>query len=125
MPLSRFHSAERNGPPNRRHTPPLSPNIISANTVWLDAGCGSRLLEDDLDPLEDWLATQCKTLISLDLAATSHRNIKVLVQGTLDHLPFADSCLDLVTCRMVVEHLDQPVQAFAEIYRCTPLAQSS
>jgi len=91
---------------------------ISPTTVWLDAGCGSRLLEDDLDPLEHWLAGQARTLIGVDPMATSHRNIRVLVQGSLDHLPFPSNCLDLVTCRMVVEHLDNPMAAFSEIHRC-------
>jgi ubiquinone/menaquinone biosynthesis C-methylase UbiE len=33
-------------------------------------------------------------------------------------LPFPDNSLHLITCRMVVEHLDQPQQAFAEVTRC-------
>jgi SAM-dependent methyltransferase len=88
------------------------------NAVWLDAGCGSRLLEKDMDPLEDWLARQCKFIAGMDLAVTSHRNIKPLLRGSLNHLPFPDNSLDLVTCRMVLEHLDRPQEAFAEVARC-------
>jgi ubiquinone/menaquinone biosynthesis C-methylase UbiE len=33
-------------------------------------------------------------------------------------MPFADNSLDLVTCNMVVEHLDKPGRAFAEVARC-------
>lgn len=91
---------------------------LSADTVWLDAGCGVRLLEEDMDPLENWLATHCKTLIGMDVVITSHRNIKSLTQGNINHLPFTDNSLDLITCRMVVEHLDQPADAFTEINRC-------
>jgi SAM-dependent methyltransferase len=91
---------------------------LSPHTVWLDAGCGSRLLENDMDPLEDWLANHCKTIVGMDVSVTSHRNIKSLVQGSLYDLPFADNSLDLITCRMVVEHLDQPRHAFAESARC-------
>lgn len=91
---------------------------LCASSVWLDAGCGTRLLESDLDALETWLAIHCKTIIGMDLRVTSHRNIKYLVQGSVDHLPFADNSLDLVTCRMVVEHLENPAKAFAEIGRC-------
>jgi 2-polyprenyl-3-methyl-5-hydroxy-6-metoxy-1,4-benzoquinol methylase len=86
--------------------------------VWLDAGCGKRLLEEDMDSLENWLITQCNTIVGMDLAVTSNRNIKTLAQGSLYHLPFADSSVDLVTCRMVVEHLDDPTSAFLEIHRC-------
>jgi SAM-dependent methyltransferase len=91
---------------------------LSPDAVWLDAGCGSRLLESDLDPLEDWLAAQCKKIIGMDVWMTPHRNIQSLVKGSLYHLPFADNSLDLITCRMVVEHLDQPPLAFAEAARC-------
>jgi SAM-dependent methyltransferase len=91
---------------------------LSPHTVWLDAGCGSRLLESDMDPLENWLVTHCKSVFGIDVGATSNRNIKTLLQGSLYHLPFADNTLDLITCRMVVEHLDHPAEAFAEIARC-------
>ena len=88
------------------------------HTAWLDAGCGSRLLENDMDPLEGWLGTQCKSLFGMDVAVTSHRNIKSLLQGSLYQLPFLDSSLDLITCRMVVEHLHRPQLAFSEVARC-------
>jgi SAM-dependent methyltransferase len=91
---------------------------LSPHTVWLDAGCGSRLLENDMDPLETWLANHCKTIVGIDVSVTSNRNIKSLVQGSLYDLPFADNSLDLITCRMVVEHLAQPRLAFAESARC-------
>ena len=91
---------------------------LSLQTVWLDAGCGSRLLEADMDRLENWLATHCKSIFGMDLAATFNRNIKSLVRGSLYHMPFADNSFDLITCRMVVEHLDQPHEAFIEVARC-------
>lgn len=88
------------------------------DTVWLDAGCGVRLLENDMDPLEDWLADHCGFIVGMDIAVTSHRNIKPLLCGSLYQLPFSDNSLDLITCRMVVEHLDRPAEAFAEVARC-------
>jgi SAM-dependent methyltransferase len=91
---------------------------LSPDAVWLDAGCGLRLLEDDMDGLEDWLATHCGRIIGMDLSAKSHRNIDTLVSGSLYELPFADRSLDLVTCNMVVEHLERPVVAFLEVARC-------
>jgi SAM-dependent methyltransferase len=74
-----------------------------------------------MDPLEDWLANQCKTSVGLDVSVSSHRNIKSLVQASLYNLPFADNSLDLITCRMVVEHLAQPGNAFEESARCLRL----
>ena len=91
---------------------------LSPQTVWLDAGCGSRLLEDDMDQLETWLVTRCKSIFGMDLSVTSNRNIKSLLHGSLYDLPFNDNSLDLITCRMVVEHLDHPKEAFRELARC-------
>jgi SAM-dependent methyltransferase len=91
---------------------------LSPDAVWLDAGCGSRLLEDDMDPLEDWLSTRCRFILGMDLAVTSHRNIKPLLCGSLYDLPFPDNSLHLITCRMVLEHLDRPQEAFTEVARC-------
>ena len=91
---------------------------LSPQTLWLDAGCGVRLLEDDMDTLEDWLVTHCGTIVGMDVSVASHRNIKFLVRGSLYELPFADGSLDLITCNMVVEHLDNPARALAEVARC-------
>jgi SAM-dependent methyltransferase len=91
---------------------------LSPHTRWLDAGCGSRVLEADLDPLEDWLVSHCKSILGMDVGITSHRNIESLLRGSLYHFPFSDNTFDLITCRMVVEHLDHPAEAFAEIARC-------
>jgi len=91
---------------------------LNTNSIWLDAGCGCRLLEEDLDSLEDWLIHRCRLIIGLDVTVARHRNINLLVSGSLYTLPFPDNSLDLVTCNMVVEHLQNPVAAFTEIARC-------
>ena len=54
----------------------------------------------------------------MDVAVTSHRNIKSQTQGNIYHLPFTDNSLDLIACRMVVEHFDDPARAFREVNRC-------
>jgi len=95
----------------------IAEHLTPAST-WLDAGCGWGLLEDDMEPLENWLAGRCRRILGLDLAVTRHRNIRLLVQGSLNGLPFADSSVDLVTFNMVAEHLDDPAKAFAEVARC-------
>jgi SAM-dependent methyltransferase len=91
---------------------------LCPRAVWLDAGCGWRLLEDDMEPLEDWLVDHCGLVVGMDPSVRVHRNISLLVRGSIYALPFADSSLDLVTCNMVVEHLDEPAKAFSEVARC-------
>jgi SAM-dependent methyltransferase len=91
---------------------------LHPGVCWLDAGCGSRLLEDDLDPLENWLVEQCAMIVGMDVSLGSHRNIRSLVQGSLYAMPFADASFDLITCNMVFEHLNDPARAVAEIARC-------
>jgi SAM-dependent methyltransferase len=91
---------------------------LSDQTVWLDVGCGNRLLESDMDPLEAWLASQPRKILGMDVSVSSNRNIQLLVQGSIYDLPFANGSIDLITCNQVVEHLGEPARACAEIFRC-------
>jgi ubiquinone/menaquinone biosynthesis C-methylase UbiE len=84
---------------------------------WLDAGTGARILEDDLDGLENWLVQQCSMTIGMDVQVSKHLNIRTLVAGSIYDLPFANSSLDLVTCNVVMEHLGEPEKALAEVAR--------
>jgi len=54
----------------------------------------------------------------MDLLLRGHRNIRLLVQGSLYALPFAEASFGLLTCNMVLEHLESPARALAEIARC-------
>jgi SAM-dependent methyltransferase len=90
---------------------------LTPETRWLDAGTGSRLLEDDLDPLENWLVQQGRMTVGMDLHVSRHRNIRTLVAGSIYELPFAGSSFHLVTCNVVMEHLAEPTKALAEVAR--------
>src|SRR5215469_17153344 len=76
---------------------------LCRETKWLAVGCGSRLLEEDMDPVEDWLVQHCGEITGMDVYVTPNRNIRTVVQGSLYELPFDDRSFDLVTCNMVVE----------------------
>jgi len=93
---------------------------IRGNTKWLDLGCGWRLLGKDLEPIEDALVANAKMVVGCDTnfkSVSKHRNIRRLVIGSADVLPFRDASFDLVTCNMVVEHLRDPLKSFSEMTR--------
>lgn len=90
---------------------------LTPETRWLDAGTGSRLLEEDLDALENWLVQRSGMTVGMDIRVTQHLNIRSLVGGSVYDLPFADRTFDLVTCNVVMEHLGQPEKALAEVAR--------
>jgi SAM-dependent methyltransferase len=90
---------------------------LKPESRWLDAGTGSRILEKDLDILENWLVRQSGTTIGMDVRLTQHVSIRTLVCGSIYDLPFADGSFDLVTCNMVMEHLGEPEKSMVEIAR--------
>lgn len=93
---------------------------VNGQTRWLDLGCGWRLLGKDLEPIEDSLVAAAKSVVGCDMdfqSVLKHRNIKRLVLGSADVLPFEEGSFDLVTCNMVVEHFSDPGKAFSEMSR--------
>ena len=98
----------------------LLQRYVSKSVRWLDAGCGWRILGEDLENIEDSLAAAAGMVVGTDLkfgALAKHRNIACRVCATLDALPFPDQAFDLVTCNMVVEHLPDPKTSLAEMVR--------
>src|SRR5262245_50076 len=61
IPLSRAKGAAQSEAYATLHF--RAPN---ARAIWLDAGCGWRLLEDDMEPLEDWLVDHGGLVVGLD-----------------------------------------------------------
>jgi ubiquinone/menaquinone biosynthesis C-methylase UbiE len=93
---------------------------VTPETRWLDVGCGWRLLGKDLEPLEDDLVMSAETVVGCDMEFSSlskHRNIRKLVLGSAQDLPFRDGSFDLVTCNMVLEHVSDPRQSFLQMAR--------
>ncbi|MBV1959946.1 MAG: class I SAM-dependent methyltransferase [Pseudomonadales bacterium] len=77
----------------------------------LDIGCGRSVLERKLPSMVEY--------ISLDYPDTGaelyHSSPSVF--GTAEQLPFPDASIDIAVCLEVVEHLEDPKQAFVEIGR--------
>jgi ubiquinone/menaquinone biosynthesis C-methylase UbiE len=86
----------------------------------LDAGCGWRVLGEDLEKLEEALVTTARFVVGADATLSSlkkHRNIPYLVCANIDVLPFRDHSFNLITCNMVVEHLKKPEESISEMAR--------
>ena len=93
---------------------------VGPETTWLDLGCGHQLLPGWRAEEEVRLVHGCKMLVGFDYdmdALKMHRNLHYKARGTVSGLPFKDSCFDLVTANMVIEHLDKPEGQFREVAR--------
>ncbi len=97
----------------------LVAGLINRNTRWLDVGCGRTLFPSN-PRLARVLAHRCRKLVGVDPS------------GTLDENPYVHECIrepieafhstnpfDVVTLRMVVEHLEQPQRALQSLARAT------
>lgn len=82
----------------------------------LEAGCGTGLILGRL-------AQHCARAVGVDLSAgmlaqARRRGLNV-IQGSLDHLPFADNSFDLVVSFKVLAHVPPIREALAELVRVT------
>ena len=94
--------------------------LITPSTVWLDLGCGHQVLPEWRSAAECELVNRASYVAGLDadsVAITKHRTIRKIWVGDIHNLPFPDESFMLITANMVVEHLEDPKLAFAEIRR--------
>ena len=85
--------------------------LVAADTRWLDAGCGHRILEARLHPDEEDMVSRAALAVGCDLVAGSvrrHRSLRNLAVCCLDRLAFQDGSFNLATLNMVAEHLERP-----------------
>jgi SAM-dependent methyltransferase len=93
---------------------------LRPGAVWLDAGCGRRVLPTWREDFERQLVAIPKVAVGCDLdlgAMRAHRTLTKVLASDLERLPFGDETMDLITSNMVVEHLDDPGRVFAEFAR--------
>jgi ubiquinone/menaquinone biosynthesis C-methylase UbiE len=94
--------------------------LLKPGMRWLDAGCGHQILENRLLQQEQAMVMRARCAVGCDAslaALRKHRSLQKVVCCSLDALPFADGSFDLVTLSMVVEHLEFPGTALAELGR--------
>ena len=92
----------------------------SGGDLWLDLGCGARLLSPWSQHDEKNLTGRYNCMIGMDYDMGSlkrNNSIPGLVRGDISSLPFADDSFDVVTANMVLEHLKEPDVQLAEIRR--------
>ena len=100
------------------HTPDdvyesLVDRLIVPGCRWLDVGCGRDVFPDNRG-LAAELSSRCGTLVGVDPDATIQENrfVHVKVQAPLEAFEM-DETFDVITARMVVEHVQKP-DAFVE-----------
>ena len=93
---------------------------VSPKSVWMDAGCGHRVLPNWRAESELELVKRARVALGCDVdvaAIRVHRSLKNRVISDLGHLPFKSGTVTLITCNMVAEHLDYPEPVFREFAR--------
>ena len=98
----------------------LIDEVLTPQTRWLDAGGGHMILETSTPELEQAMVQRVRLAVCCDLAVDAiakHRTLRLGVGATLDHLPFHNESLDLITLNSVAEHLEHPGKVLAEFAR--------
>jgi len=110
--------------PELRYSQCLYEDILNSHVkpdmIWLDLGCGHKILPTWRQQEEKNLVKKCKTVVGIDYSFDSlkkHKNIPLKARGDITKLPFKDNSFDLVSANMVVEHLENPGLQFLEINR--------
>ena len=93
---------------------------VDDETIWLDAGCGHKLLPSWRADAEFALVRSVGFACGCDgdaAAIREHRSLTRRVVCDLAALPFKAETFTLITCNMVAEHLDDPLRVFREFSR--------
>jgi len=95
--------------------------VVQPGCRWLDLGCGRQIVPEwACDPaVQSALAARAALLIGADVddSIREHELIRNRVIAIGEALPFRDSCLDLVTANVVVEHVADPQFVLRELKR--------
>ena len=94
--------------------------LLARTRVWLDLGCGHQFVPEWVPARElaDRAARTMAVGVDGDYSSLSrHTGLSVKVAADVERLPLAARTFDLVTANMVVEHVADPHQLFAEVAR--------
>lgn len=93
--------------------------LVTANCTWLDVGCGHNVFPSNVK-LARSLSSRCALLMGVDPDETLEENdiVHRRVKSTIENFA-SDRQFDVVTMRMVAEHVADPNQAVASLSRLT------
>jgi SAM-dependent methyltransferase len=94
-------------------------SLVKSGVSWLDVGCGHGVFPNN-PALARELAGRCSLLVGIDPDPNVHRNeiVHRRVQSTIEGFA-SDETFDLVTLRMVAEHITQPHKLVQSLVRLT------
>jgi SAM-dependent methyltransferase len=97
----------------------LVAKLVTAGCAWMDVGCGRGVFPNNR-PLARLLADRCGVLVGVDPDPNLDENpfVHRRVRGTIDRMAW-DHPFDVVTLRMVAEHITEPESAVAALARLT------
>ncbi len=99
------------------HYEALVCELVGSDTRWLDVGCGRHLFPSNV-ALARELASSAKHLVGVDPDATLDENPYVHTRARAPFETFdGQGAFDLVTLRMVAEHVAEPERVVAAIAR--------
>jgi SAM-dependent methyltransferase len=95
--------------------------LVGGTTAWLDVGCGRSVFPFN-HAAAKLLSERCRLLVGLDPSDNIHANdlVHERVQCPLEDY-VTDRRFDLVTLRMVAEHITDPVGAVVALARLTAI----
>jgi SAM-dependent methyltransferase len=85
-------------------------DLITTGMVWLDIGCGKN-------EMVSHFGYKAKIAVGIDVIDDEERVLAPFVVADIRNLPFPSGCANLITLRMVVEHLKKIPEDFSEIIR--------
>lgn len=95
--------------------------LINSETEWLDVGCGHDLFPSN-KPLAEILSTRCRLLVGVDPSPNidDNRLVHEKAKCTVEQY-CTDRQFDVISLRMVAEHIPDPEAAIAAFARLTKL----
>jgi len=93
--------------------------LIDEKTDWLDVGCGWQLFPSNRR-LADVLSSRCRSLTGVDPDESIRRNkwVHEFIQRRLEEVD-TDRRFDLISLRMVAEHIEDPEASVAKLSELT------